>query len=651
MKIIIRLILIISTSFLFSDAQPQSLAEKIAAINMKTFHWEDEYFDDHDTFDVFLKKMLKGIFAPNNKRKRNLAFNLFREQGKKRSSEASTIVNATTWKDLNLFKGSGDKNKYLAALIDRTQTEVGTVALFSLLAEPTISVATLQKRQAVIRTFLHNPQLQIDLSHRLAPLQKPESALLSFWHQNALKCSTKHCYFETTPLKPLNDSHAALLMRSASEQASKTYSTLIAGLASAALIGYGAIYATNLYEIPEKLETFVSKNKTTGGSFASNTIFNWIWDIDNRWLHSAAALAAGTWCGISAFENYKKTRSYFLIEKCVHKLTIEIAQFFKNARVIYDLINTLPVLRDFDEFQPLVTFFKQSNEASTQLQEMLGHLSSGTFEGRATHFSNKGVILRTYKLIDQVKAELEDAIVALGKVDTYLALAKLVQDSSEQRVIFSFAEFAESKSPLIIAEDFWHPFIDREKVVPNSIILGSQNYRQNVILTGPNEGGKSTVVKALATCLIMAQSFGIVPARSFICTPFSHIATALNITDNIGAGHSLFRASVLRAQEIADSLSNLQSHEFGFAIFDEIFNGTSQQDGEASAYNLAKNLGSLKNSISLFSTHFRKLITLEKESETFSNYKISDCTITENRIECPFQLQLGTSTQDAALVI
>jgi DNA mismatch repair protein MutS len=642
MKIIMHLLVILLICHLSSDIQPQSLTEKIAAINMKTFHWEDEWLDEHDTFDVFLKKMLKGILAPHNKRKRNLAFNLFREQGKKRSTEDENLVGSTTWKDLNLFKGSSDKNKYLACLINRTQTEVGTVALFSLLAAPTTSVATIKNRQEVIKTFLKNQQLQEALVQQLAPLQKPESALLSFWHQCGFKQSTRRCYFETTVLKSLNDSHEALLVRSSSAHASKTYSTFIAGLASAALISYGAIYATNFCEIPEKLDNFVSKNKTTGGSFALNTIFNWIWDVDNRFVHSAAALAAGAWCGITAFENYKQTCSYFLIEKCVHKLTIKIAQFFKSARVMYDLINTSPVLYNFNEFQPLVTFFKQSNEASTQLQELLGHLSSETFEGKATHFSNKGVILRTYKLIDQVKTELEDAIIALGKIDAYLALAKLMQDNAQQKVVFSFAEFAESETPLIIAEDFWHPFIEVEKVVPNSIALGVSNYRPNVILTGPNEGGKSTAIKALATCVIMAQSIGIVPARSFVCTPFSLIATALRITDDVGAGQSHFRASIIRAQEIADSLSNLQPHQYGFAIFDEIFNGTSPQEGESSAYSLAKNLGNLKNSISLISTHFNRLTDLENESEAFSNYKISDSKNAGGLMEYPFLLERGS---------
>jgi DNA mismatch repair protein MutS len=104
---------------------------------------------------------------------------------------------------------------------------------------------------------------------------------------------------------------------------------------------------------------------------------------------------------------------------------------------------------------------------------------------------------------------------------------------------------------------------------------------RNIILIGPNAGGKSTVLTGVTVSLLLSQTFGIAPAQAAVMTPFDKINTSIDITDNIAAGKSLFLAEVNRAQKHIDLLSKLRQDEFSFTTFDEPFGGTNPIEGAA----------------------------------------------------------------------
>ena len=103
----------------------------------------------------------------------------------------------------------------------------------------------------------------------------------------------------------------------------------------------------------------------------------------------------------------------------------------------------------------------------------------------------------------------------------------------------------------------WNPFIPRKKAVANSIIMDSQENRRNVILTGPNAGGKSTFITGITLNVLLAQTLSITTAQSVILTPFNKINTYINLADNIAEGKSLFLCEADRAQAHLDIISQL----------------------------------------------------------------------------------------------
>ena len=220
-------------------------------------------------------------------------------------------------------------------------------------------------------------------------------------------------------------------------------------------------------------------------------------------------------------------------------------------------------------------------------------LKTTTFEGEASLVSNKGAILKAYGLLHEVKGQLEEAMAAAGTLDLYASLATLVKEHHEKHAQFCFPVYLRAECPSIELTHFWHPLIDPDKVVTNSIVFGNHE-RNNAVTTGSNEGGKSTMLKSITLCILMGQTVGIVPAQSLTFTPFHTISTYLNITDDIGAGNSLFKAEVLRTQALVDQITQAPPDYFSFSVFDEIFNGTSPREGTAAAYSVAKHLGTFK---------------------------------------------------------
>ena len=65
-------------------------------------------------------------------------------------------------------------------------------------------------------------------------------------------------------------------------------------------------------------------------------------------------------------------------------------------------------------------------------------------------------------------------------------------------------------------------------------------------------------------------------------TPFAAFNCYLNVTDDLSAGLSLFKAELKRAKELLQTIRGLPTNRFSFTLIDELFSGTSPQEGACS---------------------------------------------------------------------
>ncbi len=162
-----------------------------------------------------------------------------------------------------------------------------------------------------------------------------------------------------------------------------------------------------------------------------------------------------------------------------------------------------------------------------------------------------------------------------------------------------------------------HPILDDEmkekRFVANDFCLNEKE--KIMILTGPNMGGKSTYMRQNALIAIMAQIGCYVPADLARLPIFDKIFTRIGASDDILSGQSTFMVEMTEAN---NALQNATSHSL--IVFDEIGRGTSTYDGMALAQAIIEYIARHIGAVTLFSTHYHELTSMEESFDRVVNY-------------------------------
>jgi len=329
---------------------------------------------------------------------------------------------------------------------------------------------------------------------------------------------------------------------------------------------------------------------------------------------------------------------------------------FKRLQQAVTLLHTIndtfaqhpKLLEHIVEIQPMIRSLELEEGISKDMKNLLAILQHDTFKGPFTIMSHFGRITAANSLMLSCRRDWVEIFESIGHLDTYLSVARLIKQNAISKAPFCMVTYEERTTPHIALTDFWNPFVDPEKVVTNSLELG--NGARHMILTGPNTGGKSTVLKALAINVLLAQTFGIAAARSCTLAPFSAIITNIRIEDNIERGVSLFMAESERAKLLKNTISALKPDQFGLVIIDEMFRGTAPDQAALLAHLYAKDeLGVFPNCMLLEATHYPEMIKLEAETNgLFVNYRVAIERNPDGSLRRTYQLQRGSTTQNVA---
>ncbi|KAM0945139.1 putative DNA mismatch repair protein MutS/MSH [Dioscorea sansibarensis] len=169
-----------------------------------------------------------------------------------------------------------------------------------------------------------------------------------------------------------------------------------------------------------------------------------------------------------------------------------------------------------------------------------------------------------------------------------------------------------------------HPVLEsilRDNFVPNDTCMHEDGeYCQ--IVTGPNMGGKSCYIRQVALIAIMAQVGSFVPASSAKLHVLDGIFTRMGLSDSIQQGTSTFFEELSETSHI---LQNCSSRSL--VIIDELGRGTSTYDGVAIAYATLHYLLKQKKCMTLFVTHYPKVMDIQHEFEgSVAAYHVSYLT-------------------------
>jgi hypothetical protein len=258
---------------------------------------------------------------------------------------------------------------------------------------------------------------------------------------------------------------------------------------------------------------------------------------------------------------------------------------------------------------------------------------------------NFGGELRALSRFDHAKATaaLRHAYV----LDALLAIPRAVEKTGG-----TWATYISSPSaPSLDMVGLRHPSIPDDRVVKNTWRLGKGGSR-NALLTGPNAGGKSTLLKGALTAALMAQTLTFTPcATACRITPFRFLSCHINVPDAQGR-ESLFEAEMRRAKRNIDEIRALAPDEHALVVMDEIFSSTNPVEGIAGAYAVAKGMGDHDNVLSIISTHYTYLARLGSSAKgrRFRNFRMPVTLDDTGAVTShPYTLERGVSRQYVAL--
>ncbi|MBR2901261.1 MAG: DNA mismatch repair protein MutS [Clostridia bacterium] len=222
------------------------------------------------------------------------------------------------------------------------------------------------------------------------------------------------------------------------------------------------------------------------------------------------------------------------------------------------------------------------------------------------------VSLRDFVLQSLDKIKL--AANALAELDVYCSNAEVAR---EQGYVCPEID----RSDKINIKNCRHPvverFLDGSYFVPNDCMLDCGANRM-MLITGPNMAGKSTYMRQVALCVILAQSGCFIPATEARIGIVDRVFTRVGASDDLASGNSTF---MLEMNEVADILKNATKNSL--IIYDEIGRGTSTYDGMSIARAVVEYTAKKIGAKTLFATHYHELTALEGETDGVVNYNIA----------------------------
>ncbi|MBX9890560.1 MAG: hypothetical protein K2X94_04785 [Amoebophilaceae bacterium] len=570
------------------------------------------------------------------------------------------ILNTNGWKDLHLFCGTtATPGFHLLSRINRTITTLGEGALAILLATPTNNIKEIETRQQIIQLLCNQKEVYDPLKAWLTTFSRQEESLLSFWTDtDPLYTNEYHTYmhnlFYTQKIK-VNHSANSLEWR---KRVKRDLGDI--GMKFVWHPFWGTVLFGVFSLSPDpRTKWRLLDNFMPGYNFYSTAKFiRMEKSVRSRlnflYIPNVVVTAHALWLYYRGCSTYQ---AYATVLRNLAGRMASVQAFVHTIEKINTLVVNHPKLeevygKNLTAIRELLDLTRQPG----QFGELLHNLKNMPLTSWSYFFNNAGKLLASHKLFIAHKEIFHNAMYELGKLDAFLGMATLMEEVKAKKAAhaYNFVTLLPrelKKVPYINIKEMWNPLLDPTVAVGNNLEMdGAKGGLRNMILTGPNAGGKSTFLTGVTNSLLLSQVFGMAPAKSITLTPFDNINTYIDVTDDIAAGKSLFMAEVDRFQKHLTLLKALKKEEFSFTIFDEPFSGTNPIEGAAAEYSVLEYIAQYSHALHMVATHYPIVMLLEKKAphKGFKNYKVG-INYHGKKIDYTYKIVPGESHQTIAI--
>jgi hypothetical protein len=289
------------------------------------------------------------------------------------------------------------------------------------------------------------------------------------------------------------------------------------------------------------------------------------------------------------------------------------------------------------------TFTKLLSNKLSILTEIHNKLQSiSAYNLNTRKIKEIGVILKYFYELHADKT-YEDAIIYSlgfnGYIECIVGLQKNIKDKK-----MNYCEYINKTKKTVINNNYYACLKDQTPV-KNNIIL-----KKNMIITGPNASGKTTILKSVLINLILSQQIGCGFYESAFVMPFHYFHCYLNIPDTSGRD-SLFQAEARRCKEILNSIND-NADKSHLCVFDELYSGTNPVEAESTTKEFMEYIINKKFRVrTILTTHYVNVCKQLNKNENIKNYHMEIKQINPSDRIYTYKLKSGISEIKGAINI
>uniref|UniRef100_H2PZ93 MutS protein homolog 4 n=1 Tax=Pan troglodytes TaxID=9598 RepID=H2PZ93_PANTR len=496
-------------------------------------------------------------------------------------SEQTAMIDSSSAQNLELLINNQDcrNNHTLFGVLNYTKTPGGSRRLRSNILEPLVDIETINMRLDCVQELLQDEELFFGLQSVISRFLDTEqllSVLVQIPKQDTVNAAEskitnliylKHTLELVDPLK--------IAMKNCNTPLLRAY--------------YGSLEDKRFGIILEKIKTVINDdarymkgclNMRTQKCYAVRSNINEFLDIARRTYTEIVDDIAG------------------MISQLGEKYSLPLRTSFSSARGFFIQMTTDCIALPTDQLpSEFIKISKVKNSYSFTSADLIKM-------NERCQESLREIYHMTYMIVCKLLSEIYEHIHCLYKLSDTVSMLDMLLSFAHACTLSDYVrpEFTDT----LAIKQGWHPILEKisaeKPIANNTYITEGSNF---LIITGPNMSGKSTYLKQIALCQIMAQIGSYVPAEYSSFRIAKQIFTRISTDDDIETNSSTFMKEM---KEIAYILHN--ANDKSLILIDELGRGTNTEEGIGICYAVCEYLLSLK-AFTLFATHFLELCHID----------------------------------------
>ena len=293
--------------------------------------------------------------------------------------------------------------------------------------------------------------------------------------------------------------------------------------------------------------------------------------------------------------------------KKIHSHLKKVREYIEYSEVkMYNILLYTESLKTYTTFNEKI---KQRLMELSNLKQLLNTVTE--YKLSMKKVGELGSVLKSFYTLYDNKTYYESLMFSFGFHGYLDNIEGFIENVKDKKINAAKLNAKKSTGKM---KKLYYPALMNTQHVKNTV-----KFKKNLIITGPNASGKTTILKSVLINTIITQQMGCGFYESATMCPYKYIHCYLNIPDTSGRD-SLFQAEARRCKDILDIIKQ-QPKENHFCVFDELYSGTNPDEAVLSALAFMKYLIKNDGVFCILTTHFIEVCKhLDKNSKIANFY-------------------------------